>query len=142
MKVSGLVGNTVWQYWVNQCGFGEQLRLKQDIVTSICQKRDAETLIPIIKDNIEDKSYVVSEKWAAYKKAGYFKDSVCHKYNFVDPNTKPTLNVLKIFEPILKIKQYSYVIRPYTITDHLNVFIFFRSHKNIEFGEFIDIILN
>ncbi|KAG0440489.1 hypothetical protein DMUE_1708 [Dictyocoela muelleri] len=97
------------------------------------KKRDAETLISIIKDNIEDKSYVVSDQWSTYKKiTGYFKDLVCHKYNFVDPNTKANTQCIEnLLAHLKKIKHYSYGIILDTITDHLNVFIFFIIIKTL-----------
>ncbi|KAG0441675.1 hypothetical protein DMUE_0869 [Dictyocoela muelleri] len=78
----GILGETVW-IWA-------PLRKK----TGYCylqhvKNRDVHTLLSLIHQNIKPRSCVVSDKWSAYNKIiKYFQDSVCHKYNFIEPETK------------------------------------------------------
>ncbi|KAG0439005.1 hypothetical protein DMUE_2733 [Dictyocoela muelleri] len=108
------------------------------------KNRNVDTLLPLIHQNIKPRSYVVSDKWPAYKNIGkYLQDSVCHKYNFIDPETKANTQCIEnLWAHLKKIKHYSYGININTLKDHLNIFMFFRNHNNIEFGEFLEIILN
>ncbi|KAG0422558.1 hypothetical protein DMUE_6202 [Dictyocoela muelleri] len=101
--------------------------------------RNVQTLLPLIQYNIKSKSYVVSDKWAAYREIGvYFRDSVCHNYNFIDPETKAnTQYIVNLWAHLKKIKHYSYGININSLQDHLNTFMFFRNHKNIEFADFL-----
>ncbi|KAG0441676.1 hypothetical protein DMUE_0868 [Dictyocoela muelleri] len=133
----GRLGKAVWIWGAVEKKTGYCYLQKVD-------NRSCETLIPIIQKNIKSRSYVVSDKWSAYKSIGkYFRDSVCHKYNFVDPETKAnTQTIENIWSLLKKIKHYSYGIKIETLNDHLNVFMFFKNYKHIEFGEFLDIILN
>ncbi|KAG0439438.1 hypothetical protein DMUE_2426 [Dictyocoela muelleri] len=105
--------------------------------------RDVQTLLHLIKNNIKSKSYVVSDKWADYREiCEYFRDSVCHKYNFIDPETKSNTQCIEnLWAHLKKIKHYSYWININSLQDHLNTFMFFN-HKNIEFAEYLDIILD
>ncbi|KAG0429356.1 hypothetical protein DMUE_5745, partial [Dictyocoela muelleri] len=72
-----------------------------------------------------------------------YTDIVFHKHYFVDPVTKA--NTQKIENPwmhLKKIKHYSYGISIDIFPDHLNVFMFFKNLKDIEFSEFLELILN
>lgn len=54
----------------------------------IVEKRDHATLLPIIRDNIEEGTTIVSDGWAAYNNLtnfGYFHETVIHEENFIDP---------------------------------------------------------
>ncbi|KAG0436368.1 hypothetical protein DMUE_4260 [Dictyocoela muelleri] len=102
------------------------------------------TLLPIISREICDKSYVISDRWPPYDAIpNKFRDSVCHKYNFVNPETRADTQMIENFWVRLqKIKHYSYGISLKTLPDHLNVFMFFRNYKNLKLLNFLEIILN
>ncbi|KAG0433928.1 hypothetical protein DMUE_5364 [Dictyocoela muelleri] len=107
------------------------------------ENRKSTTLLPIINNEIKKKSYVVSDKWAVYKRiTDRFTDSVCHKHYFVDPETRAnTQKIENLWMHLKKIKHYSFGISLDTIPEHLNVFMFFRNFKDIEFAEFLEIVL-
>jgi transposase-like protein len=53
-------------------------------------KRDAATLIPLIKKHVAKNSIIISDKWGAYarlEEEGYYHKTVNHSENFVDPVT-------------------------------------------------------
>lgn len=52
--------------------------------------RKQTTLVPIIKAHVGPSSVVVSDEWKGYsrvEKNGFVHETVCHKTNFVNPNT-------------------------------------------------------
>ncbi|KAG0426834.1 hypothetical protein DMUE_5944 [Dictyocoela muelleri] len=100
--------------------------------------------MPLIERHIRNKSYVVSDKWAVYKNIqDRYTDSVNHSRFFVDPITKAnTQKIENLWMHMKKIKHYSYGVKLDAIQDHLNVFMFFQNYKDIEFSEFLMIILN
>ena len=54
------------------------------------EKRDAATLIPLIMDNVEAGTLIVTDGWAAYNRIqymGFYHEVVIHEENFVDPIT-------------------------------------------------------
>lgn len=56
----------------------------------VVDRRDANTLLPIIEENIEKESEVISDHWGAYNAVGtmgYTHKRVNHSQNFVDPTT-------------------------------------------------------
>ena len=56
----------------------------------IVERRDAHTLIPLIKRNIRAETEIHSDEWRAYNKLsknGYKHLTVNHKVNFVNPKT-------------------------------------------------------
>ncbi|KAG0442777.1 hypothetical protein DMUE_0012 [Dictyocoela muelleri] len=108
------------------------------------ENRRKNTLLPIISREIHSKSYVISDRWSAYSSIPHKNtDSVCHKYNFVDPETRADTQMIEnLWMHLKKIKHYSYGISLKTLPDHLNVFMFFRNYKNIKLSNFIEIILN
>ncbi|KAG0436999.1 hypothetical protein DMUE_3930 [Dictyocoela muelleri] len=91
--------------------------------------RNAETLIPIIESKVPKNAYIISDSWSAYNslnEIGYFHQTVCHKRNFVDPETKVnTQKIENLWMHLKKIKHYSYGINLSTIDEHLSVFMFF-----------------
>ncbi|KAG0434126.1 hypothetical protein DMUE_5288 [Dictyocoela muelleri] len=96
----------------------------------------------IIQKQIKNKSYIVSDKWAGYNQIrNNYRDAVNYTYNFLDPVTKA--NTQKIVNLWLqkKIKHYSYRISLDTLSDHLNVFMFFQNYKDMEFVDFLIILL-
>ena len=65
-------------------------KTKQEFRMFIVQRRDAKTLIPLIKNNIRPDSDIHSDEWRAYSKIkpnGYSHYTVNHKENFVNPET-------------------------------------------------------
>ena len=61
-------------------------------------KRDAQTLLPIIAEHILPGSVIWSDMWKAYNQlssAGYHHDTVNHSRNFVDPNTGVHTNLVE-----------------------------------------------
>ncbi|KAG0435074.1 hypothetical protein DMUE_4901 [Dictyocoela muelleri] len=105
--------------------------------------RKKSTLLPIISREISDKSYVISDRWPAYNAIpNKFRDSVCHKYNFVDPETRADKQKIEnLWMHMKKIKHYSYGISLKTLPDHLNVFMFFRNYKDLKLSNFLEIIV-
>lgn len=56
----------------------------------IVERRDKETLIGIIQAHVRPYTVVNSDEWAAYASLSnhhYVHNTVCHKYNFVNPET-------------------------------------------------------
>jgi transposase-like protein len=54
------------------------------------ERRDRATLLPIIAKYVDHDARVYSDEWAPYNalnRQGRFHLSVCHKHNFVDPET-------------------------------------------------------
>jgi transposase-like protein len=53
------------------------------------QRRNAQTLLPIIQNVVRPGSTIHTDEWAAYNALGqseqYFHHRITHKYNFVDP---------------------------------------------------------
>lgn len=83
-----------------------------DLRVEICpdNRRNAETLIPLIEKHVEPGSTIVSDCWGAYNnldQRGYNHLTVNHTYNFVDPitfantqtiesNWRPLKNALRV----------------------------------------------
>ncbi|KAG0434940.1 hypothetical protein DMUE_4965 [Dictyocoela muelleri] len=109
----------------------------------VVEKRDISTLHPIIKSQIKPKSYVVSDKWRAYNDLeNMLQDSVSHKHYFVDPESKAnTQSIENLWLHLKKIKHFSYGISLKTLPDHLNIFMFFRNHKDVEFVDFLILLM-
>ena len=62
----------------------------QEVRMFVVDRRDAATLLPIIKRHIECGTEIHSDEWKAYKKIkhhGYSHYTVNHKENFVNPKT-------------------------------------------------------
>jgi transposase-like protein len=62
----------------------------QELRMFVVQKRDAKTLIPLIKKHIKEQSEIVSDQWSAYSKLNqhnFVHHTVNHSENFVNPTT-------------------------------------------------------
>ena len=62
----------------------------QEIRIFIVQRRDAITLMPLIKQHVKAATEIHSDEWRAYRrisKEGYSHYTVNHTENFVDPKT-------------------------------------------------------
>ena len=81
-------GRVTKQIW----GFGFVVRGSNRLFVEIVEKRDANTLIPIINRWInKDCQFLISDEWRAYKglkKLGYNHETIKHKDNFVDKENK------------------------------------------------------
>jgi hypothetical protein len=67
----------------------KQVKSKNEFRMFVVQKRDAKTLLPIIKRNAAPGSDIHSDEWRAYGKLnsmGYNHFTVNHKENFVNPS--------------------------------------------------------
>ena len=78
--------NEMWVFGMADCTSNPALRFVQ-----IVDRRDAETLLPIIQRHILPGSVVYSDQWAAYNRVGNI-DSLMHhtanhRLHFVDPVT-------------------------------------------------------
>lgn len=61
-----------------------------DVFLIPVDKRDKETLIPLIVENVEQGSRIVTDCWAAYndlQEHGFVHETVNHSENFIDPDT-------------------------------------------------------
>ena len=59
-------------------------------ILRLVQRRNKETLVPIIKKHVKRQSLVVSDEWRAYARLateGYRHVRVNHSQNYVDPET-------------------------------------------------------
>ena len=79
-------GRYVDGHWV----FGGTERITGESFLVEVTKRDAATLLPIIRQHIKPGSVIYSDEWRAYcriQRMGYSHLTVNHSVNFVDPNT-------------------------------------------------------
>lgn len=56
----------------------------------VVHNRTADTLIPLVQENVTDGSLIVSDEWAAYNRLeeeGYDHETVNHSNNYVNPET-------------------------------------------------------
>ncbi|KAL3073740.1 hypothetical protein niasHT_039267 [Heterodera trifolii] len=91
----GSIGKVIeWMVVGSSVGLTERLGVFMEVV----EKRDAETLVPLIKKWIHPGSIVVSDYWRAYDclgSHGYKHLKVNHSINFVDKDD-PTINTNRI----------------------------------------------
>ena len=77
-----VVGRVIKGQWV----LGGICSENGDLFLTPVDKRDAATLVPIITDNVEVGTTIVTDEWKAYKKLGnhgYIHQTVNHSKNFV-----------------------------------------------------------
>ena len=82
------------QLWV----FGAYDTASKRIVVEPVEKRDAETLIPIIQETVRPGTEIHSDLWGAYARLdqfGYRHFSVNHAEHFVDPVTGACTNAIE-----------------------------------------------
>lgn len=78
------VGRMLPTQWV----FGGYCRQTKECFLIAVENRSAASLIPIINQYIRPGSTIYSDEWKAYRSIENFEHlTVCHKYNFVDPDT-------------------------------------------------------
>lgn len=118
------------QYWVLGIIDNETNR----IFISHVSKRDSNTLLPLIAQNVTVGSIVVTDSWKAYRKLeelGYYHYMVNHKRNFVCPITK--VHTQKIESLWFELKTF---LRRYhsrnrnSYQDYLFEFAFRKNYKN------------
>lgn len=111
----------------------------------LIERRNAESLLPIISKVVRPGSIIHSDEWRAYnqiEKTGIYEHmKVVHKYNFVDPDTGTHTQHVESFNNKIKykIKMAKGVpkdFRPKFITE----FLFFDTFKECVFEKFLDII--
>ena len=72
-----------------------------DVFLIPVNKRDKETLIPIILDNVEPGTRITTDCWGAYtglEECGFIHETVNHSKHFVDPETgSNTQKIEKIY---------------------------------------------
>ena len=86
---------------------------KHELRMFVVQRRDADTLIPLIKRHCVTKSDIHSDEWRAYNKLnkhGYQHYKVNHKINFVNPVTGKHTQLIECLWRVNK-KQISNRIR-------------------------------
>jgi hypothetical protein len=80
----GRVRNTRWRIE----------RKSRRMFAEMVERRDAATLLPILRDNVDFGSHIMSDRWAAYEgvkdiDGGVYSHSVViHEDNFVDPDNE------------------------------------------------------
>lgn len=82
------VGRTVSQIWV--LGIVDTSTVPAKSFMTCVEKRNAKTLLPIIESVCLPETIIHTDEWKAYNRLvslGYSHQSVCHKYNFVNPAT-------------------------------------------------------
>lgn len=87
-------GHAVEGQWV----FGGIQRDTGDCFLVPVDRRDRETLLAIIKDNIRPGTTIISDCWKAYdtlSDEGYIHLTVNHSINFVDPDTGAHTNTIE-----------------------------------------------
>ena len=102
----------------------------------VVQKRDAKTLIPLIKRHCIENSDIHSDEWRAYSKLnknGFQHFTVNHKENFVNPDTGKHTQLVESLWRVNK-KQISNRIRGKSI-ENLKLYLgqqWFKSINNKE----------
>lgn len=85
----------------------KQPEIFKEICMFIVQRRDAQTLIPLITRHVNVESEIVSDEWRAYsklKKYGFKHYKVNHSENFVDPKTGKHTQLIECLWGIAKNK--------------------------------------
>ncbi|KAG0426564.1 hypothetical protein DMUE_5961 [Dictyocoela muelleri] len=77
------------------------------VYADIVKRRDDESLIPIISSVVRPVSIITTDEWRAYNNFmninDYYHRRVCHKYNFVDPETGNHTQHVESFNNKLKL---------------------------------------
>ncbi len=79
----------------------------QEIRMFIVQRRDAITLMPLIKQHVKPLTEIHSDEWRAYrriKKEGFTHYTVNHTENFVDPETGKHTQLIECLWNVAKIE--------------------------------------
>lgn len=110
----------------------------------VVQDRSGDTLSPLIHENVEPESTIVSDKWAAYNRLaneGYKHETVDHSKNFVNPETGfHTQAIERVWKEGKMWLQRARHAGPY-LQNHLDEVswrLLRRGHPNGLFGAFIE----
>jgi len=111
----------------------------------LIERRNAESLIPIIARTVRSGSIIHSDEWKAYNaisKCGeYEHKKVVHKYNFVDPQTGVHTQNVESFNNKIK---YQIKMAKGVTTDFrekfITEFLFFDTYKDNVFHKLVDLI--
>lgn len=88
-----------WVFGLLECTRQEDLSyISGEIRLFVVERRDAQTLIPIIRQHVSTGSMIWSDEWRAYARIGSDDDglqheSVNHSENFIAPNNVHTQNI-------------------------------------------------
>ncbi|KAH7815459.1 putative Uncharacterized transposase-like protein [Monocercomonoides exilis] len=107
------------------------------------KNRKKETLIPIIENNTIPGSTIYSDEWKAYSSLsslGYDHHTVCHKYNFVDPESGICTNLIESTWSSFRKSLPRNGIKEKYIDDFVTSFVGKRS-ETLEFEDFIQKLL-
>ena len=111
----------------------------------IVERRDAATLLPIIKKVVREGSVIHSDEWKAYCKIAesenYNHNTVNHTLHFVDPNTGVhTQNIESYWNKHKqRIKRMCGCHRD-SLDSYLNEFMWMERNKNQKFLNFIKLL--
>ncbi|KAG0424852.1 hypothetical protein DMUE_6071 [Dictyocoela muelleri] len=133
----GYFPKQVWVFGVVERGTGR-------CYIQVVNDRKRKTLENIISKIVEESTIIVTDQAKAYNKLsdiGFKHFTVCHKKNFVDPETGAhTQTIESLWNHFKKKKHLEYGIAKTRLESYCQVFCFFRNHKNMEFEEFLSIL--
>ena len=90
MRVVFLIENLMLKDVCLLSGYSVVIVGRQKNLLIAVEDRSAATLLPIINNYVRQGSKIYSNEWKAYQQLtdlGFEHDTVCHKYNFIDPET-------------------------------------------------------
>lgn len=101
------------------------------------QKRDKETLIPIIQREVEDNSVIHSDEWHAYSyfnNLNYIHQTVNHQTNYVDPVTGAHIQAIERswLDSKIRILKKMRGVTPQTFQSHLDYFCWQQMRKSAD----------
>ncbi|KAG0427267.1 hypothetical protein DMUE_5915 [Dictyocoela muelleri] len=128
------------QTWV----FGVVERESGKCCIKVVPDRKRKTLEEILKAIVVSSTLIVTDQANAYNKLsdiGFKHFTVCHKRNFVDPDTGAhTQTIESLWNHFKKKKHQEYGITKSRLENYCEVFCFFRNNKDMSFEEFLKIL--
>ncbi|KAG0426477.1 hypothetical protein DMUE_5965 [Dictyocoela muelleri] len=128
------------QTWV----FGIVERETGKCFIKVIEDRKRATLEKIITSIVRESTIICTDQAKMYNslnEIGYIHFNVCHKTNFVDPDTGAhTQTIESLWNHFKKKKHCDYGISKTRLVDYCEVFNFFRNFKNMEFDDFLKIL--